>query len=728
MINYIKKGLHWIGGDKLNKLLEEALLYEQKNDLHASEQCYIKALTEYPNEKDILCCFGIFLFKKGDYVNALDCFVKSYSHPDQTETTKKDLLDHILISYYQPYERTLKDNYDNNVNALLGYEHNHIQSFMEFNTIPCLCIPRTDYEYYIWDKNTKQFTERIVLEKAMISYTDVSINDCVIGTDIFDCMKLQSLAQQTKDPTWLDNIKKPIYLIWQDRVKIHQYLQLDNYEKIIEINRFVLFLNYDKKSGIREFLEDHQAYIPNKAVGDDQYFKQIIEIINHAQMKREKDISKKIMLINQMAQKYDKKYYKRIFSGGFEELRILFYTSRFTQVVQYGTKDFMRACEKIGIKCHIVIEKSEIHQASNLELVSEIAEFKPNIIFRINFFKPDFKIIPKNIMFITWLQDPVYQITSHEHGKNFCWNDFALIQTENWLKKMISAGYDSKRIAVQPVPIDENIFCVKNISSKEKIFYTADISFPGNYQRPEKDLANIIIRYTDGITNSEVKNRIINMLVSTYDILKTRIVNDELIYNSEQCQAVIIELARILEIRIEEDVIKKIAQEFFHPVCYNLYRKITIKWLIDSGFQVKLWGSGWDADPDFKENAMGALAHGEELAKMYSCTKIVLGAFFEYTAHIRSWESTACEALCMVRYIPSEFDLVDIREYFTENKHFIFYRDKQDLIDKVKYYLVNEDERKRIVANGKEKVLEIMTYSSAVYKCLSLIKENIDNK
>jgi len=711
----------------MNELIKYALKYEQEDNLNESEKYYLRALADYPNDKEVLSYSAIFLFKKGDYENALDLFVQAYSHPDQWEDTREDLFNHIIDAYYQPYEETLKNTYLNNVQALRAYEHNCIPYHEAFEDLSYLCIPRNESESYIWDKRTKSFSELLVIDKTITSY-QVAIDDCVVGVNLFDLSKLQSLMEQTRNPAWIDNIKVPVYIVWRDNKKMQQYLQLVNYATIIQLQRAVFFSDYGVESKFVEFFSDHQAILPNKLVGDDQYFQEIILILNRVSLIREQDIAQKLTKINQMAQKYDKKFYQKLFSGSSDRIRILFYTCRFSTFIQYANRDFMQACQALGIQCEVLIEKSDIHRVPpNTELVHRIAIFKPNIIFFIHYFKSDFKVIPPNIMSLSWLQDPNTKFTSREHAQQFRWNDFALTYTHNWREQMIDSGYDSSRIRVQPVPIDENVFNSRNLTQEERELYQSDIAFVGNYMRPEKDLANLLIKYTNDTLSPEVKNRVINLLVSTYDSLGSKIGNNELIVSIEQCKSVINEFAKSLEINIEVAVSQQIAQDFFYPLCYNLHRKITLKWLIDAGFHVKLWGNGWDIDPNFKASAMGPLTHGTNLAKMYSCAKIVPGTFFWSTAHYRCWESTASGALCMNRYIPKENDQADIREFLTENEHFIFYDSKQDLISKVNYYLTHEEERKRVVENGKLEILKNLTYTSAVHKCLNLIKENLAN-
>lgn len=709
----------------VSELLAKALQCEHENQMEQSEQYYLQALAEYPDDKDVLCHVAIAFFNKGDYEKALDLFVKCYSHPDQSEATKEDVLNQILIAYYQPNIETLKSKYEKNIQDFLSYEHNYISSFIEFEELPLLCIPRSNSVYYIFEKCTKKFKGVIDLNETITSYPNVSADQCVVAINLFHPLQLESLAEQTRDPGWVNNVKRPIYLICADAAKMQQYLQLVDYAPVLALNRFVAFSDCNEQSEFRIFLEDHQAYLPNAAVGDSQYFERINEVVKQAESARESDIVRKQLMIEQLAETYDKEYYKKLFLGSYNNIRILFYTSRFTQVVQYATRDFMQACQDLGIQCEMVIEKSDLHRTSQMELVHRIADFKPNVIFRVNFFKSDFQVIPANMMFITWMQDPAYQITSSQHAQEFDWNDFSLVYSRTWREKMMEIGYDGSRLAVQINPIDEGIFQKREMSQAEKEFYTSDIAFPGNYQRPEENLARLITRYTTDILDHDEKSRMANVLISTYEAFRSRIANNELICKEEQCATVINEMAALLDVKIESNVVKQIAQDFFHPLLYNLQRKITLKWLIDAGFQVKLWGLGWDKDPDFKAHAAGVLKHGEELAKMYSCTKIVPATFFWFTSHARSWESTSCGALCMARYIPPEVDFANIRECFTEDEDFVFYHDREDLINRVKYYLTNEDERQRIAENGRKKVLQTMTYASAVSKCLKLIKDNV---
>lgn len=65
----------------------------------------------------------------------------------------------------------------------------------------------------------------------------------------------------------------------------------------------------------------------------------------------------------------------------------------------------------------------------------------------------------------------------------------------------------------------------------------------------------------------------------------------------------------------------------------------------------------------------------------------------------------------------------DFLEHFDENKDFVIYYDYEDLLDKVKYYLLHDAERERIAQNAHRKVSEQHTYLHRVEQMLAVVEE-----
>lgn len=703
----------------MNKLLERALKLEENGYWQESVEVYKELLQEYPANPTALFFYGACLFNHEIYDEALDQFARSYNNSTNTEE-KQRVLEHILTAYYTPNANEFKLNYQQNVTCLQGYEHNYIHDFPDYNDQPYLCIPRKDGEYYVLFKQTGQISENYLILGEGEGKQQYSIGEILI-TDIFDAQVLQTIETQTVNPSWLNNYKDPFYLLWEDPTYLI-YLQLQDFSPLVSSNRLIFFPGYGEEFEL--FFKDPQTVLPNNWLGSVNCLDLFKDRLAEIEKQRKAELDAKLSFIQQMAEKYDHPYYRELFTGDVSNIRILFYTTRFSRVVQHSTRDFMKACQEHGMTCDILIEKSDIHRSEAPALVDKIAQFQPNVIFRINYYKADWTVIPKNILFLTWMQDPMRQIYSTDSARDFSPPDLAMA-LPGWLKIMIATGFDSSRLAPQVLPFNGTGFYPRKMSAEELEFYKSDIALPSNYSMPADSVADFVLSFYEKLPAAEprdIKMLATRLMIQAYDIFRSQIEDGVLISNNEQCAKVIRQVCAAIGLAMKEEVVYQVAERFYLRICYGLHRRTTLKWVIDGGFQLKLWGRDWEKDDALKNFAHGILPYGEELAKMYSATKIVLATFSHYTSHFRVYEAMACGALPMLRYVPDEDDLTNLRDKFKENEHFVFYYGKQDLNDKLDYYLTHEAERQRIVANGRQCALNNMTYATVVDNFLKLAK------
>jgi len=103
-------------------------------------------------------------------------------------------------------------------------------------------------------------------------------------------------------------------------------------------------------------------------------------------------------------------------------------------------------------------------------------------------------------------------------------------------------------------------------------------------------------------------------------------------------------------------------------------------------------------------------AWGLDQYKIYSSSKIVVNRHGEiaagYTNNMRCFESTGCGAMLMTELSKN------INDYFEVGKECVTYANKDDLIDKLKYYLAHDDERKIIAEAGHKRTMRDHTYKN----------------
>ena len=104
---------------------------------------------------------------------------------------------------------------------------------------------------------------------------------------------------------------------------------------------------------------------------------------------------------------------------------------------------------------------------------------------------------------------------------------------------------------------------------------------------------------------------------------------------------------------------------------------------------------------EYKKCYKGFLQDEKELAAAYHNCDIVLNITMEQGP--ASMNSRVLEALAAGSFLLTDY-VEDTAKYFEENKDFVFYKNTDDLIEKIRKYLNNPELRQQIAGNGQKKV------------------------
>lgn len=127
-----------------------------------------------------------------------------------------------------------------------------------------------------------------------------------------------------------------------------------------------------------------------------------------------------------------------------------------------------------------------------------------------------------------------------------------------------------------------------------------------------------------------------------------------------------------------------------------------VKHLYEQGFNVRVFGEGWKNYPDLHKIFGGSLSQ-EEMTKTINATKINLSFSKNYLgkAHIkgRVFEIMACNSFLLSEYFEGS-------NKFFKKDEIVTFKDKKDLVKKIKYYLSNEKEREAIAERAYKRVVK----------------------
>lgn len=162
-----------------------------------------------------------------------------------------------------------------------------------------------------------------------------------------------------------------------------------------------------------------------------------------------------------------------------------------------------------------------------------------------------------------------------------------------------------------------------------------------------------------------------------------------------------------------------------HPKTRESDRYEFLKFLKEKGVNLVLFGWGWDNYPEFKDIYKGPL-DSEEMVKVLNKSKINLCFSKNHfgVPHIKAklFEGDACKSFVLTEYCD------EYPHLFKVNKEIVMFKDREDLLNKINYYLKNEKEREKIAQAAYSKVVKKYSVGADLDKLFRLIKKDSSKK
>ena len=133
-------------------------------------------------------------------------------------------------------------------------------------------------------------------------------------------------------------------------------------------------------------------------------------------------------------------------------------------------------------------------------------------------------------------------------------------------------------------------------------------------------------------------------------------------------------------------------------------RRQLVAAILDAGFDLHLFGTGWGYLKERKNAHLHPFAGGEKFADACSRAKITLGINGVNDVRMcaswrRAFNSMASGAFHLTHYIPG------LETFFEDKKHLVWFHSVPEAIELIKYYLPHEIEREKIATAGRQIVL-----------------------
>jgi len=144
-------------------------------------------------------------------------------------------------------------------------------------------------------------------------------------------------------------------------------------------------------------------------------------------------------------------------------------------------------------------------------------------------------------------------------------------------------------------------------------------------------------------------------------------------------------------------------------------------WLkkINREYHLKAWGGPWQ---ELGFNCPKKRVYPKEYAMICYATAIILGCDYNHEMDCnfsnRTWITLGCGGFLLTNYVPG------LENLFTKGVHLEWYRNQEECLDLIAYYLKHESQRKKIALNGYEFAHTHRTYDVVIDEIISCIEND----
>jgi hypothetical protein len=330
-----------------------------------------------------------------------------------------------------------------------------------------------------------------------------------------------------------------------------------------------------------------------------------------------------------------------------EPLRVLGITSRYTTVLQHSMSELQAAVQSAGAspatsRFEVAIEPDD--QSLENPFLEKIASFKPDLIVQISRMRYENPHLPRNVPFLCWDQDnlPVMrtaQATASLDALTYVAGHAPVFGYTNlgWPRRnCIFCHAAAATLRYQPSPVPESL--------RKK--FACDISYVSNASGSPSSLAeNLRQRWN----SAPALQRLFDALAAdvlaksargdTWEFVKLR----NLTRARVAVEGIALEPAALHELTM---ALNTLADRAFRHTALEW----VARWSLTNSKVLRLYGNGWEANPQFAGFAAGHVSPGEEARAIFQASRINLQLIEPGFIHSRALDGLAAGGFFLTRY------------------------------------------------------------------------------
>lgn len=321
------------------------------------------------------------------------------------------------------------------------------------------------------------------------------------------------------------------------------------------------------------------------------------------------------------------------------------------------------------------------------QLMVQLSETPYDAVFSVNYFPVIAKVCAlQNVKYLAWCYDCPLNVYRIEETLGLETN-YVFLFDRIQVKQYRKLGFNN--VYHLPLAINPDRLNAVRIEPFEEEYYQSPISFVGQlYNSTLPELMAYLDEYYKGYLNA-----IVNTQLKVYgQYFIEDLLTDELVSS----------IAKQLPITVTKE---QLAYSLATYITYN-ERLILLKQLSDK-YTFKLYSK--DTNPLLSNIIQqGYVQYFSDMPKVFRATQINLNITVKNTQSgisLRVLDILGSGGFLLSNYQP------ELAEYFIPDREFVYYESIEDALEKVDFYLQNDDIRQEIAKNGCKKCQEEFNYS-----------------
>jgi hypothetical protein len=469
----------------------------------------------------------------------------------------------------------------------------------------------------------------------------------VIGTG------LSPLAQRVHAATRPDGdgTAPPLFVLDDDLARAAAWLHALDLAEMLADERVGVFLGPEALAAYERFLLEHNdllipevCLVPAWAEAAGRQAQTIAQRVAEQRSRSSSDLAER--LAQRARQRSIADWAGRLRPGA----TVLGFASRSTTMLQYSMRDIGHALEALGYRFRLVIERADHCRHTALTTSRAVWETDPALIVLINHFRHEQPQALGAGPVLSWVQDPTEVVLSKQTGESIGPLDFVC----GYYRRQCTTRlcYPPQRFFQAPLAVSTRVFHDAPVGADDEKRYACDLMYVGHlHHTVEEHLAR---------WRSTVPPGLRSLLEQLQHEVTGRCERGEHLAHPNDARGLTRAAADDLGVRVEDEALEQLAHYFVFRLNDILFRRETLtwaaRWAEGTDRSLRIYGKGWERDPELGAYAAGPIEHGEPLRRAYRSTRLALQTMPSGFKHQRAFEAIASGCLVLGRAVAADFD------------------------------------------------------------------------